>query len=169
MLPERLVFSHYLYDARVCSDRLERLPSAPVDAGPCLLSCVSAPISVDRVVSVFVGLDCAVFQYKAIVTRFVDANLPALVRDLYNTDSLFATIGHFEAIFAGADEALKSAVHVCLVINMFKLVLTVCVLFVLIPICFYALQFVVTITVTIFVKTLSLVFQLGQGLHGPML
>lgn len=164
IIPKHILLSQYLYDADVCDASMVRK-----GIGVCLRSCVAAPISVDRVSSVFVALDCAVFRYKALVTRYVVSRLPTLVTDLYDVDSFSTTISHFEAIFSGADEDLKSAVHVCILVNIFKVVLCLCVAILVLPVFFYAVQLVFTLTATVIVKIIALVIELGKTTHAILL
>jgi len=168
ILPERIILSPYLYDPLVCDETLKRLASATADA-VCLKSCISSPISVDTVLSALIAMDCAIFQKHALITRFIETRLPDLVRELYDGAVLEQTVRHFELIFTGSDLDLQNAVHVCIMVNTFKIVLLLCFIFVLLPVFFFTLQLILTLGLAIVVKTLALILQIGCYFNNMLL
>jgi len=157
VFPHSLALPAPLYNATVCDSRL-----APRAAGVCLLPCAGAPMRVASATSVFVAIDCAVFEREAVVSRFVLAALPAALRALYDEDYVMGTVRHFEAVFQGGDEALHAAVRVCIATNVFKLVLVACIAVVLLPVAIFALQFVLTLGGVVLTKGVAILSSLTR-------
>jgi hypothetical protein len=159
VLPDSLGLPSYLHNATVCDNMLN-----PVGEGVCLLSCAASPIQVDIASSVFIALDCAIFQQAATATRFIVSSIPPFLKGLVQPDSVLETAAHFEAIFAGVDTELQKAVRVCIGVNAFKILLVACALVFLVPIVIFSIQFVVTLCTSVIVKSASLVVQISHSL-----